>query len=71
MTPTAIMIWTSPGPSAATIPIASSRPGIESMMSIARISTESIHPPKKPAIAPMIVPIERPTATETTPISSE
>ena len=39
------MIWTRPGPSAATIPIASSRPGIDSMMSISRISTESTQPP--------------------------
>ena len=46
VTPTATMICVIPGPSMATIPIASSRPGIESMMSIARITTESIAPPK-------------------------
>ena len=42
MTPTAIMIWKRPGPSTATIPIASSRPGIASMMSIMRMITLSI-----------------------------
>ena len=46
VTPTAIMIWNRPGPSTATIPIASSRPGIASMMSISRMITLSTMPPK-------------------------
>ena len=45
VTPTAIMIWKMPGPSIATIPIASSRPGIASMMSIRRMITLSTTPP--------------------------
>ena len=45
VTPTAIMICTRPGPSAATIPIASSSPGIASMMSISRMITLSTAPP--------------------------
>ena len=46
VTPTAIMICKSPGPSIATIPIASSRPGIASMMSIRRMITLSTMPPR-------------------------
>ena len=41
VTPTATMICQRPGPSIATSPIASSRPGIASMMSIRRMITES------------------------------
>ena len=43
--PTAIMIWTRPGPSIATIPTASRKPGIESITSISRMITESTTPP--------------------------
>ena len=43
--PTATMIWIRPWPSAATIPIARSSPGIESMMSINRITMLSTIPP--------------------------
>ena len=46
MIPMAIMIWKKPGPSTATIPIASSRLGIESMTSMQRMITESVVPPK-------------------------
>ena len=46
VTPTATMICTIPGPSIATIPIARSRPGIESMTSISRMMVESSAPPK-------------------------
>ena len=45
VTPTAIMIWKRPGPSIATIPIASRKPGIASMMSVRRMITLSIAPP--------------------------
>ncbi len=45
VTPTATMIWNRPGPSIATIPIASSRPGIASMMSVKRMITLSTIPP--------------------------
>jgi hypothetical protein len=44
--PTAIMICQSPGPSAATTPIASSSPGIASITSMQRMTTESVQPPK-------------------------
>jgi hypothetical protein len=40
------MICTRPGPSIATIPMARRRPGIESMMSIARMITVSTTPPR-------------------------
>ena len=70
-TPTAIITGTSPGPSSATIPIASRSPGIASMMSIMRMTMESAAPPIPPAIAPSSIPIESPTATETTPMTSE
>ena len=45
-TPIATMICHKPGPSAATTPIANSRPGIASMMSISRITTVSTTPPR-------------------------
>ena len=41
------------------------------MMSILRMTMESAAPPMPPAIAPSSIPIERPTATETTPMTSE
>ena len=43
--PTAINTSLRPGPSAVTIPIASSRPGIASMTSITRMIAESTQPP--------------------------
>jgi hypothetical protein len=45
-TPTATMICHRPGPSIAATPIASSKPGIASMMSIRRITMESEYRPK-------------------------
>ena len=45
VTPTATMICQSPGPSMATIPIASSKPGIASMMSMQRMMIVSTKPP--------------------------
>ncbi len=48
-----------------------SSPGIESMMSISRMKTVSVFPPKKPENAPRTMPKVTPTVTETTPISSE
>ena len=45
VTPTATMIWTSPGPSIATMPIASRNPGMASMMSVRRMITLSMTPP--------------------------
>ena len=47
-TPIAIMIEKSPGPSIAAMPMAMRSPGIESMMSISRMITLSVLPPKKP-----------------------
>ena len=44
--PTAIVTCHRPGPSSATIPIASSRPGIASMTSITRMIAESTQPPR-------------------------
>ena len=44
--PTATMICQIPWPSAATMPMARSRPGIASMMSISRMNTQSTMPPK-------------------------
>ena len=41
------------------------------MMSTRRISVASIQPPKKPEMAPSVMPTDRPTETETIPISSE
>ena len=43
--PTATMICQSPGPSAATMPIAIRSPGMASMTSMQRIKTESTKPP--------------------------
>src|SRR5436190_15564057 len=71
VTPIAIITSTSPGPSAATIPIANSRPGIASMMSMQRMITVSTTPPKKPAREPRTSPTESPTDTATTPMMSE
>ncbi len=70
-TPTAIITCQRPGPSIATIAIAKRRPGMASMTSIIRMTTESGQRPTKPAKDPSRSPIERPMATETTPISSE
>jgi hypothetical protein len=69
--PTATMICQSPGCSAATIAIAKSSPGIASITSMIRISTESTKPPKYPATPPITIPIESPMNTETTPMRSE
>ena len=69
--PIAIMTWRRPGPSRATIPIAIRKPGIASMMSTRRISVPSTQPPRKPEIAPSVIPIDSPTDTETIPISKE
>jgi hypothetical protein len=46
VTPTAIMMLRSPGPSSATIPIAIRKPGIESITSIVRMISESMNPPR-------------------------
>src|SRR4051812_22320398 len=61
VSPTAIMMLYKPGPSAATIPIARSSPGMASITSTMRIRNVSTQPPKKPATAPRRAPIERPT----------
>ena len=42
-----------------------------SMMSIPRIATESVKPPKPPATAPRSMPSDNPTATATMPMTSE
>ena len=70
-TPIAIITCSRPGPSSATMPIAIRKPGIASMMSTNRIRMPSVQPPKKPERAPIRVPSDRPTDTETMPISSE
>ncbi len=67
----AIMIEKSPGPSIAAMPMAMRSPGMESMMSIRRMITLSVLPPKNPDIEPSRSPIDTPTLTATTPMRSE
>lgn len=70
---TAIAIMTDRrlGPSSAARPIASSRPGTDSRMSISRMSRLSTQPPNPPARVPISMPEGRAERRETTPMSSE
>ncbi len=70
-TPIAIITEKRPGPNIAAIPIAMSSPGIESMMSMLRMITVSVFPPRKPEQEPRTRPMLTPTVTATTPMSSE
>ena len=68
--PTATVVFTAPGPSAATIAIASNRYGKASRISTPRMITASTQPPAKPATAPIVAPAATATATASTPTSS-
>ena len=70
-TPIAIMIENRPGPSIAAMPIAISRPGIASMMSMKRMITVVDAASDVAGRAPSTSPADTPTATETTPMSRE
>ena len=69
-TPTAIVVLTTPGPSAETIAIASRRYGKASRISIPRMIVASSHPPAKPATQPSAPPATTAMAAASVPTRS-
>ncbi len=67
----AIITDSSDRPSTAAIPMAKSRPGMDSMMSVMRMTSASTQPPKAPARRPTAMPTEAPSRSDTTPTSSD
>ncbi len=53
------------------MPIANSRPGTASIMSVNRMTTASTQPPNAPASRPSAMPTEAPSSSDTTPTSKD
>ena len=67
----AMMVLTKPGPSTAEITIIITMPGMAWMMSSRRMTMLSTQPPKKPATAPMAMPITSARPVASTPLEME
>jgi hypothetical protein len=70
-TPMAIMTAVRPRPIAAATPIARSRLGMASIMSMNRMITVSTRPPRAPAVPPNTSPTNAPNSSDASPMTSE